>query len=239
MDEQKGTNSSLSIVAEDFGQQCQVIVDAAGARPGLESCTKLTSNLDRLFGLLNSHDELERKYAIDTLTPLGFVLLRRINKEFREGPNTSRFQEGLRCVYQEIRKGLNTTDLIEALSHSDPEIRVDAVWALHTKSLRGAGLTPEIIRAHIQALRDPHPSVREAAARMLGWASLDLEAYSALVLALQDKDAVVLRQVKLSLNSFRPEGLSSPRQSAALDDASSFSLMFSRLIAVLSGRFLR
>jgi len=226
-------------MAQDFGQQCQVALDAAGAQPRLESGAKSTPNLDRVVELLNSQDESERKYAIETLTPLGFVLLRRINKAFREGPNTPRFQEGLRRVHQEIRKRLNTTDLMEALSDSDPEIRVDAVWALRTKSLRGAGLTPEIIRAHIQALRDPHPPVREAAARMLGWASLDLEAYSALVLALQDTDAVVLRQVKLSLNSFRPEGLSSPRQSTALDDASSFCLTFSRLIGILSRRFLR
>jgi HEAT repeat protein len=226
-------------VTEEFGQQCQLTVDAEGAQPSLQDGANSTPDLDRLFGLLNSSDVSEQRHAIEALIPLGFLLLPRITKEFAEGSNTSRFQEGLCCVYWEIRKRLNTADLIEALSDSDPEIRVDAVCALRIKSLRGAGLTPEIIRAHIQALRDSHPQVRAAAARMLGWASPDVDAYSALVVALQDLDASVQRQAKLSLNSFGLDGLSSSRQSTALDDASRFALMFRGLMVVLSKRFLR
>jgi len=178
----------------------------------------------------------ERKRAIETLVPLGFVLLRPLRKAFAEGPNTSRFQEGLCCVYREIRKRLNTTDLIESLSDKDPEIRVDAVRALRIKSLRGAGLTPEIVRAYIRTLRDSHPRVREEAAKMLCWAAPDAEAYSALLQALRDIDPSVQRQAKLSLSSFRLEASASVEQGTSFHAAPRFSPMLGWFMGILNTR---
>jgi HEAT repeat protein len=203
---------------------------------GWENHTTSHPNVDRVVGLLNSHDVSERKRAIETLIPFGFVLLRPLRKAFADGPNTSRFQEGLCCVYREIRKRLNTTDLIESLSDKDPEIRVDAVRALRVKSLRGAGLTPEIIRAYIWTLRDSHPRVREEAAKMLCWAAPDMEAHSALVQALRDIDPSVQRQAKLSLNSFRLESSASVGQGTAFRGAPGFSPMLGWFMDIVNTR---
>jgi HEAT repeat protein len=222
-------------MAQDSGEECQVVTDTLG-RSRLGSHATSHSNIDRVVALLNSHDESERKRAIETLIPLGFLLFRALRKAFADGPNTPQFQEDLCCLYREIRKRLNTTDLIESLSDKDPEIRVDAVRALRIKSLHGAGLTPEIIRAYIRTLRDSHPQVREEAARNLSWASPDVEAHGALVQALRDIDPSVQRQAKLSLNSFRLEAAAAAGQSTAFHGAPRFSPTLDWFMGIVNTR---
>lgn len=209
-------------MADQPGEEGQVVKEGF-AEPHLESPIALPTNIDAIVALMNSDDPSERKQAINTLIPLGFALFRHLTKAYAEGPNTSRFQDSVCFVFREIRKRLNTADLIELLSDKNPEIRVDVVRALRIKSLRGAGLTPEIIRAYIRTLKDSHPRVREEAAKMLCWASPDVEAYSALIQASRDIDPSVQKQAKLSLNSFRHEASASAEKGKSSHSAPRFS----------------